>query len=204
MLKIASGLGDEHLTFNFSSTLDQLRELKEIKGDQNQLYSTHPSFLNRMQALVWFSMSNEYHEYFETNKKGIYDLKTIDQKINDSIKKVIGEELDISTKEIFSSALMWGALKIFIADRKFTKKEQGLFEKNFGEKSTISMLSLLKISNPQSIEGRIKSALDEASNLLLQDRERLFKEIEKLISVAEGSEDQIKNSLKVIKENLKV
>ena len=204
MLKIASGLGDEHLTFNFSSTLDQLRELKEIKGDQNQLYSTHPSFLNRMQALVWFSMSNEYHEYFETNKKGIYDLKTIDQKINDSIKKVIGEELDISTKEIFSSALMWGALKIFIADRKFTKKEQGLFEKNFGEKSTISMLSLLKISNPQSIEGRIKSALDEASNLLLQDRERLFKEIEKLISVAEGSEDQIKNSLKVIKETLKV
>ena len=204
MLKIASGLGDEHLTFNFSSTLDQLRELKEIKGDQNQLYSTHPSFLNRMQALVWFSMSNEYHEYFETNKKGIYDLKTIDQKINDSIKKVIGEELDISTKEIFSSALMWGALKIFIADRKFTKKEQDLFEKNFGEKSTISMLSLLKISNPQSIEGRIKSALDEASNLLLQDRERLFKEIEKLISVAEGSEDQIKNSLKVIKETLKV
>jgi hypothetical protein len=157
-----------------------------------------------MQALVWFSMSNEYHEYFETNKKGIYDLKTIDQKINDSIKKVIGEELDISTKEIFSSALMWGALKIFIADRKFTKKEQVLFEKNFGEKSTISMLSLLKISNPQSIEGRIKSVLDEASNLLLQDRERLFKEIEKLISVAEGSEDQIKNSLKVIKENLKV
>ena len=67
------------------------------------MYSTHPSFLNRMQALVWFS-SHEYHEYFETNKKGIYDLKTVDQKINESIKKVIGNELDISTKEIFSNA----------------------------------------------------------------------------------------------------
>jgi len=72
MLKITSGLGEEHLTFNFSSYLDQLRELKQIKGDQNQMYSTHPSFLNRMQALVWFSMSHEYHEYFETNKKGIF------------------------------------------------------------------------------------------------------------------------------------
>ena len=204
MLKITSGLGDEHLTFNFSSYLDQLRELKEIKGDQSQLYSTHPSFLNRMQALVWFSMSHEYHEYFETNKKGIYDLKTVDQKINDSIKKVIGDELDVSSKEVFSGALMWGALKIFIADRKFTKKEQELFEKNFGEKSTISMLSLLKISNPQSIEGKIKNSLDEASNLLLQDRERLFKEIQKLISVAEGSEDQIQSSLKTIKEALKI
>ena len=157
-----------------------------------------------MQALVWFSMSHEYHEYFETNKKGIYDLKTVDQKINDSIKKVIGDELDVSTKEVFSGALMWGALKIFIADTKCTKKEQELFEKNFGEKSTISMLSLLKISNPQSIEGKIKNSLDEASNLLLQDRERLFKEIQKLISVVEGSEDQIQSSLKTIKEALKI
>ena len=61
MLKITSGLGEKHLTFNFSSYLDQLRELKQIRGDQNQMYSTHPSFLNRMQALVWFSMSHEYH-----------------------------------------------------------------------------------------------------------------------------------------------
>ena len=42
MLKITSGLGEDHLTFNFSSYLDQLRELKQIKGDQNQMYSTHP------------------------------------------------------------------------------------------------------------------------------------------------------------------
>ena len=29
---------------------------------------------------------------------------------------------------------MWCSLKIFIADKKFTKKEQELFKKNFGEK----------------------------------------------------------------------
>lgn len=204
MLKIASGLGDEHLTFNFSSYLDQLRELKQIKGDQNQMYSTHPSFLNRMQALVWFSMSHEYHEYFETNKKGIYDLKTVDQKINESIKKVIGNELDISTKEIFSNALMWCSLKIFIVDNKFTKKEQKLFEKNFGEKKTASILSLIKISQPKSIEGKINNAIDEASNLLMADREKLFNELNKLITISESDKKLIQSSLDTIKKKLKI
>ena len=204
MLKITSGLGEEHLTFNFSSYLDQLRELKQIKGDQNQMYSTHPSFLNRMQALVWFSMSHEYHEYFETNKKGIYDLKTVDKKINESIKSVTGRELDISTKEIFSNALMWCSLKIFIADSKFTKKEQELFKKNFGEKSTVSILSLLKISNPKSIDGKINNALNEASNLLIDEREKLLRELSKLSSVAEGDTKLIRASLDFIKKSLKI
>ncbi len=204
MLKIASGLGEEHLSFNFSSYLDQLRELKQIKGDQNQMYSTHPSFLNRMQALVWFSMSHEYHEYFDTNKKGVYDLKTVDQKINESIRRVIGNELDISTKEIFSNALMWCCLKIFMVDNKFSKSEQKLFEKNFGEKNTKSIISLLKISKPKSIEIKIDNALDEASNLLLADRERLFNEIRKLNGFADGDQQSVKNALRIIKKKLKI
>ena len=68
MLKISSGLGDEHINFNFSSYLDQLRELKEIKGDQSQLFSTHPTFLNRMQADMVF-YGHEYHEFLKQRKK---------------------------------------------------------------------------------------------------------------------------------------
>ena len=96
MLKISTGLSDEHISFNFSSYLDQLRELKELQGNKNLLYATHPIFLNRMQALIWFSMSHEYNEFFKTDKKGIYDLKVVDRKINESIKKVTGNELDNS------------------------------------------------------------------------------------------------------------
>ena len=49
--------------------------------NNNLLYATHPTFLNRMQALIWFSMSHEYNEFFKTDKKGIYDLKVVDKKI---------------------------------------------------------------------------------------------------------------------------
>ena len=181
MLKLTSGLSEKHLKFNFSIYLDQLRELKEAKGDKNQLYSTHPNFLNRMQALIWFSMSNEYNEEFKTGKKGVYDLEKIDKKIDESIKRVTGNEVTISNKEVFSRSLMWGALSIFIADKKFTKKEQEIFQKNFGEKSTVSMMSLIKISNPQLIENKIQNAFDDASKLLLDDKKRLYAELEKLL-----------------------
>ena len=204
MLKLTSGLSDKHLKFNFSIYLDQLRELKEAKGDKNQLYSTHPNFLNRMQALIWFSMSNEYNEEFKTGKKGVYDLEKIDKKIDESIKRVTGNEVTISNKEVFSRSLMWGTLSIFIADKKFTKKEQEIFQKNFGEKSTVSMMSLIKISNSHLIENKIQNAFDDASKLLLDDKKRLYSELEKLLKVAQGDKEQLNAAINKIKDYLKI
>ena len=204
MLKLTSGLSDKHLKFNFSIYLDQLRELKEVKGDKNQLYSTHPNFLNRMQALIWFSMSNEYNEEFKTGKKGVHDLKKIDEKIDESIKRVTGNEVTISNKEVFSRSLMWGALSIFLADKKFTKKEQEIFQNNFGEKSTVSLVSLIKMSNPQLIENKIQNAFDDASKLLLDDKKRLYAELEKLLKVAQGDKEQLNAAMNKIKGYLKI
>lgn len=204
MLKLTSGLSDKHLKFNFSIYLDQLRELKEVKGDKNQLYSTHPNFLNRMQALIWFSMSNEYNEECKTGKKGVHDLKKIDEKIDESIKRVTGNEVTISNKEVFSRSLMWGTLSIFLADKKFTKKEQEIFQKNFGEKSTVSLVSLIKMSNPQLIENKIQNAFDDASKLLLDDKKRLYAELEKLLKVAQGDKEQLNAAMNKIKGYLKI
>lgn len=200
MLKITSGLGDQHLQFNFSAYLNQLRELAEIKGDQTQLYSTHPTFLNRMQALIWFSMSHEYHQFFETNKKGVYDLKTVDQKINESIKKVTGNELDVSNKEIIERALLWGALWIYLGDKKFSKQEQEKFSKRFGNKTTVSILGLLNISNMPIIEKKVMTAYAEASTLLKSDREKITKELREIYQDAdEHTEDTKQNFEKLIK-----
>ena len=200
MLKITSGLGDQHLQFNFSAYLDQLRELAEVKGDQSQLYATHPTFLNRMQALIWFSMSNEYHQFFETNKKGVYELKTVDQKIDESIKKVTGHELDISNKEIVDQALLWGALWIYLGDKKFSKQEQEKFSKRFGNKTTVSILGLLNISNMPIIEKKVMTAYAEASTLLKSDREKITKELREIYQDADQhTEDTKQNFEKLIK-----
>lgn len=203
MLKITSGLSDKHLKFNFSNYLDQLRELKEIKGDKNLMYSTHPNFLNRMQALIWFSMSNEYNQGLNINKKGSFDLKTVDQKIDESIKKVIGDEVDYSNKDVVSRALMWGSIEIFLSDKKFSKKEQELFKKNFGEKRAQSMLSFIKMANPKSIQAKIDNTFKEASTLLKKDKENIVNELSKLIKVADGDLNILKNTIKKLKTNIK-
>ena len=204
MLKITSGLSDKHLKFNFSNYLDQLRELKEIKGDKNLMYSTHPNFLNRMQALIWFSMSNEYNKDLNSNKKGSFDLKTVDQKIDESIKKVIGDEVDYSNKDVVSRALMWGSIEIFLSDKKFSKKEQELFKKNFGDKRTQSMLSFMKMANPKSIQAKIDDTFKEASTLLKKDKENIVNELSKLIKVADGDQNILKNTIKKLKTNIKL
>ena len=204
MLKITSGLSEKHLKFNFSSYLDQLRELKEIKGDKNLMYSTHPNFLNRMQALIWFSMSNEYNEHFNTDKKGTFDLKNIDDKIHESIKRVIGDEVEYSNKEVVSRALMWGSINIFLSDKKFSKKEQEIFKKNFGDKNTESIISLIKISNLKSIQDKINNTLEDASKLLKKDKEKIINELSKLLKVADGDKKILENTIKKIETRIKI
>jgi hypothetical protein len=200
MLKITSGLTDEHINFNYSIYLDQLRELKELKGDKTQMFSTHPTFLNRMQALIWFSMSNEYHQFFETDKKGIYELKEVDKKINDSIKNVTGGEIEKANEEIIEKALLWGALWIFLSDKKFSKKEQEIFSKRFGDKNIISVKSLLKISKISNIEKKVIEAYETASTLLKSDKNKIINQLHEIYTGVDEKNDKTKKELeKIIK-----
>lgn len=176
-LKLASGLNEKHLQFKFSVYLDQLRELEAIGKSSSELWSTHPSFLIRMQALIWFSMSKEYHDFFETKKKGTYDLKTIDQKIDKTIKKIIGNEIDISNKEVFNRALLWGSLDIYLSDKTFSKKEQEKFMSKFGKDKASKAISFLKISNKNMLEKKVEESFFEATKLLKTDKSNLVNEL---------------------------
>ena len=37
---------------------------------------------------------------------------------------MIGDEVNISNKEIYDRALMWGSLNLYLSDKKFSKVEQ--------------------------------------------------------------------------------
>tara|TARA_Y100000817_G_C16851266_1_gene542175 strand:- start:97 stop:1230 length:1134 start_codon:yes stop_codon:yes gene_type:complete len=189
-LKLASGLNDKHLNFKFSAYLDQLRELENLGKSETQLFSTHPSFLIRMQALIWFSMTKEYHEFFETKKKGSYSISDIDKKIENSIKKVIGNEIEVSNKEIIDRALLWGSLNLYLIDKKFTKSEQGKFIKQFGEKKALKAISFLKISNKDMLRKKVNDSFTEASHLLKSDKNLLFDDLKKICQTIDGNQSK--------------
>ena len=186
-LKLASGLDDKHLNFKFSAYLDQLRELETLGKSDSQLWSTHPSFLIRMQALIWFSMTKEYHEFFDTKKKGTYNIKEIDKKIENSIKKVIGDEVNISNKEIYDRALMWGSLNLYLSDKKFSKVEQEKFIKKFGKEKGTKVISLLKVSNKDMLEKKVENSFTDAAKLLKSDKNSLISELKNIGKEIEGN-----------------
>ena len=193
-LKLASGLGEKHIKFKFSSYLDQLRELEDLGNNSGELWSTHPNFLIRMQALIWFSMTKEYHEFFDTKKKGTYTLEEIDQKIENSIKKITGNELERSNKEIYERALLWGSLNIYLSDKKLSKQEQGIFAERFGKKAE-KAISFLKFSNKDVLEKKVNDSFVEAANLLRSYKTDLSGELKKLASETDGDKTKKQNIL---------
>lgn len=175
--KLASGLSDKHFNFKPSTYLDQLRDLEDLGKSSTELWSTHPSFLIRMQSLIWFSMTKEYHEFFDIKKKGTYILSDINEKIDKKIKKITGDQIENSNKSIYENALIWGSLDVYLSDKKFTKEEQEEFVNRFGEKAK-KAISLLKISNARSIlDKKIEVSFSEAAQLLKSDKNKLSDEL---------------------------
>ncbi|MDA9974671.1 M48 family metalloprotease [Candidatus Pelagibacter sp.] len=175
--KLASGLSDKHFNFKPSTYLDQLRDLEDLGKSSSELWSTHPSFLIRMQSLIWFSMTKEYHEFFDQKKKGSYRLSEIDQKLASKIKKITGDELENSNKRIYESALIWGSLDIYLSDKKFSKNEQEEFSDRFGEKAK-KAISLMKISNARDmLDKKIDISFNDASKLLKTEKNKLVEEL---------------------------
>ena len=175
--KLASGLSDKHFNFKPSTYLDQLRDLEDLGKSSSELWSTHPSFLIRMQSLIWFSMSKEYHEFFDQKKKGSYSLSEIDEKLDSKIKKITGDELENSNKRIYESALIWGSLDIYLSDKKFSKDEQEEFSNRFGEKAK-KAISLMKISNARDmLDKKIDTSFNDASKLLKTEKNKLVEEL---------------------------
>ena len=175
--KLASGLSDKHFNFKPSTYLDQLRDLEDLGKSSSELWSTHPSFLIRMQSLIWFSMSKEYHEFFDQKKKGSYSLSEIDEKLDSKIKKITGDELENSNKRIYESALIWGSLDIYLSDKKFSKDEQDEFSNRFGEKAK-KAISLMKISNARGmLDKKIDTSFNDASKLLKTEKNKLVEEL---------------------------
>ena len=140
-------------------------------------------------------MTKEYHEFFETKKKGNYKISDVDIKIENSIKKITGNEVTNSNKEILDRALMWGSLKLYLNDKNFSKYEQKQFISKFGLKKTNKILSLLKISNLETLDRKVKTAFLEASNLLKKDKDFLIQELKNIQIKAEGNKIKKKNFL---------
>jgi hypothetical protein len=61
----------------------------------------------------------------------------------------------------------------------------------------------MKMANPKSIQVKIDNTFKEASTLLKKDKENIINELSKLIKVADGDLDILKNTIKKLKTSIK-
>ncbi len=140
MIKSASGLSDEHLRFDTSKFIDQLNHLNEDNALARQI-DTHPSFLVRARALLWFSMTG-------ITKTGIenIDRKEID-KIDAKITQDLNKYVDGPTRRVIQEACdnfaLWHFAYRVVTTGAFNKDNQKVFEERFGLDKLNSLKSYL-------------------------------------------------------------
>ena len=189
MLKTAAGLPSKYINFNFEVYLRQLKDLKDFKNNASQLYSTHPSFLNRVQSIIWFSKTDIYVNNFYSNENSIYNKDEVDEMINKSIIEVVGKEGHEKNTEIYQNLKLWSSLDLFLCDGTFSKKEQEMFKEEFDEENLDNARSFLKLGSAE-LEKKIAEHTLQAIALTKSDKEKLMKELS-IIAGKIGSEEKI-------------
>lgn len=191
MLKLASGLSDEHIRFDLATYLDQARELLDMGGSKFQLLSTHPVITSRVRALLWFEMSDRYYKF--TGKKGKAPLEwdKLEKKIQKELAAIGGFHLVKINEAAASEAVLWGTLALFLADGMLNQQEQVLLRKTFGDDIASEASEFARNSNSLDLEERLRKSMHSASCLPIEIRRNIFSDIARLsASATEGEAEK--------------
>ena len=140
MMKTISGLTTKYLKFNIAAFLSQLSNTAKYKS-QISINSSHPSWLIRCRALLWFSMS----ETFKSGEKNYQpnEIDKLNAKIQSDIHKYIDSLAYEKIDDLKKDVEMWLAVSMIVEDGSFNSDEQVVFKEMFGQNSLEKLKTFL-------------------------------------------------------------
>lgn len=167
MIKVASGLSDHHLRFDTSTFISQLKHVSD-KNSAGRQIDTHPSFLVRSRALLWFSMTGVSSIGIEA-----LDPKNLDE-INQRVKADLDRYVDGPTrvliKDVQDNFALWCFAQNVVSQGSFTKQNQAVFQNRFGEEKLTSLKNFLSELPHEEAErivyDRMRDARDELERVV--------------------------------------
>ena len=141
IVKSLSGLNEKYLTFDMRSFLDQLDNINLNHQDLGQ-FSSHPSFILRVKALLGFSLSNSYLNHIE--ETGGSNIKDIDKLIQKDLDKYVDMEIRHDINKSKENALFWGYAFSFIKTGSLTKENQLFISNKFGEQKKDKLIKMIE------------------------------------------------------------
>ncbi len=202
ILKTASGLPDRFLRCDTAAYLDQARELRELGGTESEALATHPMFLTRLRALLWFEMSEPYYNAIERTGKPVLTADKLASHLDKELSASTGFRLARASEETVRRALVWGFLQLFVADNTLSKAEQALLARAVGPDEASKAVDYARQFGPGAVRGKFSSALVGVANLSAATRNALYEDLERYAAHAGGSVAQREAVLEEVNREL--
>lgn len=141
MMKTMSGLSEKHLILDIAGFVSQIRSME--KGSQNlqAAMATHPSFIIRCRAILWFSMNGTFQrDAAPIERKQIDDINS---RISNDLKRYLDKPILERITEAADDFEFWFMASAVTRRGAFTKALQESFVGRFGEEATSKLKTLL-------------------------------------------------------------
>lgn len=158
--KSLSGLGEKYISTNMQGFLNQLDN--DAKGDDQGRFSSHPSFILRLKALLRFSMSDPYLRHAR-NTTGT-SLKDIDSLIQNDLNTFIDKDLRKEINDAKSMVFFWGYAFAYVRDGVFSKSNQKKLSVQFGNDMTDKLIKMIGNLAREDAINEVRSKLIKAMN----------------------------------------
>jgi hypothetical protein len=163
MLKTISGLSGQHLRFDISKFISQIRSTKGTVSQHSQ--STHPSVLVRGRALLWFSIAG-----FDASA-GSQGLETtsitdVDRRVRADMDRYVDGAAKLRLKEASAELAMWLCADSIVETGSFSKKSQERFKSDFGEETLVKLMDFLKDQSKEENRLAVLEKIKLARSLL--------------------------------------
>lgn len=155
IIKTISGLGDQHLRFDASAFINQIRKARRSGGVAGES-STHPSLIVRARALMWFSMVWD-------GSADVYGLprdevERIDRKIEQDLSTYVDGNLTERAAEVLDDFKLWCILDRICKRGRLSDAERQIVEAQFDSKVKESVERFFRDNLQYRIEERIDTS----------------------------------------------
>ena len=164
MMKLASGLSDQHLRFDVTKFIQQIEHITPQSLSRNQDL-THPSLLVRSRALMWFEMEGATANRSSGHRSR--DLSKIDARIEDDLSRYVDGPAREKIADARETLAMWVFMtEVVQTGSSFNKDQQARFGLRFGDDLLKKMLDFLTGQNKHQVTEAVNERLNTATTTL--------------------------------------
>jgi len=178
MMKTASGLSTEEIRFDTGAFLSQLQKSDDITYSVTQT-STHPSWLVRCRAILWFSMND-----FLTSSPDNWSrtkIHEMDARIEKDLRQYVDGPAREKMEKTKQNYAFWMTVNKSIQDGIFEKREQEVISIKFGNEMVGKFLDLIEGMGKSEVQETVRTKLISTREELEAIIPRSFEtEIEKI------------------------